>query len=36
MLDGLVAGRGVGEDDVLHFGVALKHADCAFKVASAV
>ena len=29
--DGLVAGRGVGEDDVLHLGVALKHADCAFE-----
>ena len=31
MPDGLVAGRGVGEDDVLHLGVALKHADCAFE-----
>ena len=31
MPDGLVAGRGVGKDDVLHLGVALKHANCAFE-----
>ena len=31
MPDRLVAGRGVGEDDVLHLVVALKHADCAFE-----
>jgi hypothetical protein len=29
--DSLVAGRGVGENDVLHLGVTLKHADCAFE-----
>ena len=31
MPDGLVTGRGVGEDDVLHLGVTLKHADSAFE-----
>ena len=30
MPDGLVAGHGVGEDDVLHLGDALKHADKAW------